>query len=870
MVNSDPNPTGPEGQLILAVKEEELRVAPESKATLHLAVINESTREEYVDILVKGVPPDWITIDTPVVHLPAGEGKQVILTIEPPPIPQSRVGQYPLDVQAVSQGDPRRTATARSDLTVAAYQSRGRIGVLVGSIHFSAAPGSSISIPILLQNRGLEEDSFRLNVDGIPASWISTNSSLTTLDPSTSREILLNIRVPRSPEAAAGRKTFTLRLTSQTYPSQSAEVECILTISTFSQYSVSLQPESLQAGQTGQIVISNEGNVQDTYSLNFQSPENALAFEKPVQVSRPGTQQVEVTFVEIPREERIQVPAGQRGIYQVRPRLRARPIFGGERTYPFIARVLSTDNKPAELTGQVSQAGFVPVWFLGVVGAGFLMLCLLLLIPLRGLQTTARATQTAAFNQTQAALSGQEDSDGDGLVNEQETALGLDPFVGDTDGDGLLDGEEVNTYLTNPLSPDSDNDRLTDGAEVLTHMTNPLNADSDGDGLLDGDEIDRQTNPLDPDTDDDGLPDGQEILLETNPRNQDTDGDGLLDGQENQDCPRPSDPDSDDDGIVDGRDLDPCNASNPAQTATAAAGAPTVTVGAPTLTPTGPVAPTSPVVTQTPPPPSLQGILLFASNRDGNSEIYGMNLANQSVTRLTTNPGQDIHPALAPDSAQVAYVSNQDGDNDIYLGHVDRRTPVNLTDNTADDQEPAWSPDGNWIAFTSNRDGNQEIYVMRSDGSEVRNLTENGANDFAPAWYTEGGLLGSEDWIAFTSTRDGNQEIYKVRPDGSGLVNLTQNAANDYAPSGAEDLLVFVSERDGNPEIYTMSASGGPAARITNNPAQDLNPAVHPNRTWIAFSSDRDGNLEIYFTRIDGGPAYNLTGNPSQDRQPDW
>jgi Tol biopolymer transport system component len=67
-----------------------------------------------------------------------------------------------------------------------------------------------------------------------------------------------------------------------------------------------------------------------------------------------------------------------------------------------------------------------------------------------------------------------------------------------------------------------------------------------------------------------------------------------------------------------------------------------------------------------------------------------------------------------------------------------------------------------------------------------------------------------------------------------------------------------------------MSAGGGAAARITNNPAQDLNPAVHPNRNWIAFSSDRDGNLEIYFTQINNGTAYNLTVNPRQDRQPDW
>ena len=39
----------------------------------------------------------------------------------------------------------------------------------------------------------------------------------------------------------------------------------------------------------------------------------------------------------------------------------------------------------------------------------------------------------------------------------------------DTDGDQLKDGEEVITYLTDPLKPDTDSDGLSDGEEVVTH-----------------------------------------------------------------------------------------------------------------------------------------------------------------------------------------------------------------------------------------------------------------------------------------------------------------------------------------------------------------------------------------------------------------
>ena len=101
------------------------------------------------------------------------------------------------------------------------------------------------------------------------------------------------------------------------------------------------------------------------------------------------------------------------------------------------------------------------------------------------------------------------DSDGDGLWDSNETdTWHTDPFDIDSDDDGLSDWDEVMVWNTDPNVNDSDLDGLDDGVEVNTHGTNPLDYDSDDDGLTDGDEVNiHNTNPTvyDPDADTDGF-----------------------------------------------------------------------------------------------------------------------------------------------------------------------------------------------------------------------------------------------------------------------------------------------------------------------------------------------------------------------------
>jgi hypothetical protein len=142
----------------------------------------------------------------------------------------------------------------------------------------------------------------------------------------------------------------------------------------------------------------------------------------------------------------------------------------------------------------------------------------------------ASGTQYTISNQTIATVSG------NGLVTAiragtvlvqatHEGASGLiairiAPSSIDSDGDGIPDDIEVALGL-NPQDPtdaseDPDRDGLTNLQEYL-RGTDVRKADTDGDGLNDGDEVGRGTNPLLRDTDGDGISDGLEVQTGSNP-----------------------------------------------------------------------------------------------------------------------------------------------------------------------------------------------------------------------------------------------------------------------------------------------------------------------------------------------------------------
>ena len=180
------------------------------------------------------------------------------------------------------------------------------------------------------------------------------------------------------------------------------------------------------------------------------------------------------------------------------------------------------------------------------------------------------------------------DADDDGLANVDEYQMDTNPTLGDTDGDGTGDAEDLfptdgtettdadNDGFGDTEDTDDDNDGLLDAFEDVNgngqvdfNETDPFDSDTDGDELNDGDEdanlngyVDAgETDPRTNDTDGDGVADNDEYVLGIDPLMFDTDGDGYADGNDADPLDAVVTGDTDGDGAVDLLDDVPADAA---------------------------------------------------------------------------------------------------------------------------------------------------------------------------------------------------------------------------------------------------------------------------------------------------------------------
>ena len=77
--------------------------------------------------------------------------------------------------------------------------------------------------------------------------------------------------------------------------------------------------------------------------------------------------------------------------------------------------------------------------------------------------------------------------------------------------------------------------------------------------------------------------------------------------------------------------------------------------------------------------PGGQYLVFTSQARDGNWEIYRIDVNDLSLLRITDNPAQDVSPTVSPDGTTIAFLSDRDGAWKIWIVPIDGGEPVALT-----------------------------------------------------------------------------------------------------------------------------------------------------------------------------------------------
>lgn len=289
--------------------------------------------------------------------------------------------------------------------------------------------------------------------------------------------------------------------------------------------------------------------------------------------------------------------------------------------------------------------------------------------------------------------------------------------------------------------------------------------------------------------------------------------------------------------------------------------------------------------TATAPPLYSQGRLAYSSNRDGDFEVYVLDMRGGQLTRLTDHPAADRSPKWSPDGRQLVFVSDRSGNDDLYLTSGSRGEPIQLTSDSGSDRNPAWSPDGSRIVFSRETvDGSHLMSMPASCLSEpdtcegeTSALTP-GGYDLFPDWSPDG------RWIAFAASDFPGlpSVIALISPEGNNYNALPGTGTSDFSPAWSPDgnRIAFVSYAQGDYDLWVMGADGQGLFQLTQSEALDVEPIWSPDGTYIIFASDRsaEGDFELYLIRSDctspqtqcEASLIQLTNDSADDLNPDW
>lgn len=182
------------------------------------------------------------------------------------------------------------------------------------------------------------------------------------------------------------------------------------------------------------------------------------------------------------------------------------------------------------------------------------------------------------------------------------------------------------------------------------------------------------------------------------------------------------------------------------------------------------------------------------ARRERTGDIWAVAAQGGSVRRLTTNPGSEYAPAVAPDGGAMAFLSNpaRGAPTDLLVAQMGpdgsfRGEPVNLTaDWELSPGAPRWTPGGDALTFQAGIGGSWHLFRVAAGGGGPVTQVTTGARRLSGFSFSRDASV-----LAYTATDAVTPgELYVASGDGS-----TEQKATGFNDGLLGELVLESAER---------------------------------------------------------------------------
>ena len=196
--------------------------------------------------------------------------------------------------------------------------------------------------------------------------------------------------------------------------------------------------------------------------------------------------------------------------------------------------------------------------------------------------------------------------------------------------------------------------------------------------------------------------------------------------------------------------------------------------------------------------------IAYVSFEGNRSSIFIQTLRTGNRIQVSNRAGVNGAPAFSPDGRKlVVTLSDRDGNLDIYTIDINSREAKRITTHRAIDTEGSWSPDGRYIYFTSDRSGGPQIYRVSANGGAAERITFEGSYNARPRMSPDG------EKLAMVHLVNGAYRIAVMDLDRKDLLILSvgrQDESPSFAPNS--DTLIYATRSARNGVLESVTADG--------------------------------------------------------------